>query len=305
MRKVITSVSLESERGMVGGWRQYKYNIKQLKKSCRKAGQAKRGHCKDADKQLQREEKVKEAHKCCIELAHIFLEKTKETKDQLQISGEYNEINWLIIDGYVRHANRQIAQISRRVLQGESIPHTEKVFSIFAPHTEWISKGKLKAPVELGLRVCVMEDQFGFILHHQVMEREVDVNVAVSMVKETKERFPNFIACSYDKGFYSLDNKQALQEELDSVVLPKKGRLNKQEKKEESNPDYIKMRHQHSAIESAINALEVHGLDRCLDHGLVGFKRYVALAVVARNIQQLGAIIRNCKKRQRLINKAA
>jgi len=47
-----------------------------------------------------------------------------------------------------------------------------------------------------------------------------------------------------------------------------------------------------AAVESAINALEVHGLDRCLDHGLAGFKRYVALAVVARNIQRLGALLR-------------
>ena len=44
-------------------------------------------------------------------------------------------------------------------------------------------------------------------------------------------------------------------------------------------------RQQHSAVESAINALGVHGLD--------GFKRYVALAVVARNIQRLGAVVRN------------
>ena len=33
-------------------------------------------------------------------------------------------------------------------------------------------------------------------------------------------------------------------------------------------------------------------LDRCLAHGLDGFKRYVALAVVARNIQRLGALLR-------------
>jgi hypothetical protein len=31
-------------------------------------------------------------------------------------------------------------------------------------------------------------------------------------------------------------------------------------------------------VESAINALEAHGLDRCPDHGLAGFQRYVALA---------------------------
>ncbi|MFT5115808.1 MAG: IS5 family transposase, partial [Parasphingorhabdus sp.] len=44
----------------------------------------------------------------------------------------------------------------------------------------------------------------------------------------------------------------------------------------------------HSAVESGINALEVHGLDRCLDHGIDGFRRYVALAIVARNMQKLG-----------------
>ncbi len=44
-------------------------------------------------------------------------------------------------------------------------------------------------------------------------------------------------------------------------------------------------------MESAINGLEVHGLDVCPDHGITGFKRYVALAVVARNIHRIGAIL--------------
>ena len=64
------------------------------------------------------------------------------------------------------------------------------------------------------------------------------------------------------------------------------------DKQREHSADFIKARHQHSAVESAINALEVHGLDRCPDHGLHGFKRYVSLAVLARNIQQLGVKIR-------------
>ncbi len=55
---------------------------------------------------------------------------------------------------------------------------------------------------------------------------------------------------------------------------------------------FIKTRYQHAAVESAINALEVHGLDRCPDHGLHGFKRYVSLAILARNIQQLGVKIK-------------
>jgi hypothetical protein len=43
------------------------------------------------------------------------------------------------------------------------------VFSLFEGHTEWINKGKAGVPVELGLRVCILEDQNGFILHHRVM----------------------------------------------------------------------------------------------------------------------------------------
>ncbi|MCU7903173.1 MAG: ISNCY family transposase, partial [Candidatus Thiodiazotropha sp. (ex Lucinoma aequizonata)] len=57
-----------------------------------------------------------------------------------------------------------------------------------------------------------------------------------------------------------------------------------------------RLRKEHSAVESAINALEHHGLDKCPDQGIDGFKRYIALAVVARNIQRLGAVLRQQKQ---------
>ncbi|MBT5221811.1 MAG: hypothetical protein HOM15_03110 [Gammaproteobacteria bacterium] len=40
------------------------------------------------------------------------------------------------------HRDRQIDPIKRRFIEGETIPHDEKVFSLFQPHTEWISKSK-------------------------------------------------------------------------------------------------------------------------------------------------------------------
>ena len=76
-------------------------------------------------------------------------------------------------------------------------------------------------------------------------------------------------------------------------------KLSKQDKDIESSEEYSAAKQKHSAVESAINALDVHGLDKCLDHGLTGFERYVALAIVARNLQRLGAIIH--KKDQRLL----
>jgi len=40
-------------------------------------------------------------------------------------------------------------------------------------------------------------------------------------------------------------------------------------------------------------------LDRCVDHGIIGFKRYVALAVLGRNLQNLGNIIQEKKKKEK------
>jgi IS5 family transposase len=194
-------------------------------------------------------------------------------------------------------------------LTRQMIPHNEKVFSIFQPHTEWVMKGKAGVPVELGVKVCVMEDRNQFILHHMVMEKKTDDQVAVPMVDETKKRFPNFSTCSFDKGFHSPNNQKELSEKLDVVGLKRKGKLSQKSREIEQSEAFQKAQYKHSAIESAINALEVHGLDMCLDHGIDGFKRYVALAIIARNIHRIGAILRNreqkinAKKRNRYLSR--
>ena len=71
------------------------------------------------------------------------------------------------IANFLKHAVPQINQIDRRILKGETIPHNEKVFSIFEPHTRWISKGQAGCLVELGVPVCIIEYQYRFILHYE------------------------------------------------------------------------------------------------------------------------------------------
>ena len=187
------------------------------------------------------------------------------------------------------------------MILGESIPHEEKFFSIFEPYTEWISKGKAGVPQELGLKVCLIEDQHQFIIHHKVMRSQTDEQVAQEMVKAAKEKHPSFAGCSFDKGFHSPDNRKKLPEIIDKMILPKKGKLTALEALTENSEEFIRARYQHAAVESAISALENHGLDRCLDNGLDGFERYVALAVLARNLQTLGNIIqkKQIKSRKR------
>jgi len=292
IRKIIEISAELAEEHNLPGWRQHQYHQRQFKKQYRKTQRLKHSTSKDESKQQRKNEEVQEAHRLYLDLAKNHLVQAEATCQQITSESPVSRVRLCELNDFIQHALRQIDQIDRRVLQNECIPHAKKVFSLFQPHTEWISKGKAGVPVELGLRVCVMEDSDRFILHHRVMEKITDDQVAIAMVDETKQRFPTLRAVSMDKGFHSPGNQVALKAVLDCVMLPKKGRLSQADKAREAEPEFVNLRKQHSAVESAINALEVHGLDKCPDHGITGFKRYIALAVVARNIHRLGAVLR-------------
>jgi transposase, IS5 family len=272
-------------------WRQGSHQLRKLKKALRTLQQRKRSVSHDTKVKLQKEQEIRCTYQECLDLACSLLARVRVTLKAIETPTADLVEQIKTIEGFADHAKRQIEQIHRRVMDGEAIPHQEKVFSIFEPHTEWISKGKAGVPVELGLKVSIVKDQFGGILNHRVMQHETDDQVAVPLIKETKDQFPNLKQCSFDKGFHSLPNQERLAELLDDVILPRKGKLSAAALAIENTPTFIHSRRKHSAVESAINALENHGLDRCPDQGIAGFKRYVALAVLARNIQLIGALL--------------
>jgi hypothetical protein len=275
----------------MSGWRKGIYNLKKVKKYFRKAQQLKRSTSKDKTKKAKREQLIIDAHMAYVALASSFIDRAEETIRSISSTNFMTHLRITEIEKFIAHAERQMDQIRRRVLEGETIAHHEKIFSLFEEHTEWINKGKAGVSQELGLKVCVVKDQFGFLLHHRVMQKQMDDHIAVPIIKETKERFPHLISCTFDKGFHSPDNQKDLAVLLDKVILPRKGKLSAINKEIENSEEFKEARRKHSAIESSINALENHGLDRCPDHGIHGFKRYVGLAVVARNIQIMGHIL--------------
>ena len=292
LRTLIRECGPVSQRHGLSGWGQWRYNLRQVKRLFRRVQKMKPSTSPDEQKQAQQKKKIHKAYRDYLALAASLVGRAEETRASLPQGEEAVQEK---LACFIQHAQRQIDQTQRRVLQGETIPHAEKVFSLFEPHTEWISKGKAGGPVELGLNVCILEDHYGYLLHHQVLQGESDETVAVSMVEETQTRFPTLKQCSFDGNFYTPANQEALRGLLDLSILPQKGRLSPEEAAFESSDLFVAARHQHAAVESAINALEVHGLDRCPDQGIDGFKRYVALAILARNIQQLGARLKKEK----------
>jgi IS5 family transposase len=307
-RKMISLIAIICSEIGITAWRQSHHNITKVKRLLRVIQKLKRSTSKDKVKKEKRDKLIVMEHQQYIDICQGLVLKAKETiriLRELGILSTTQDLRLTTVEQYIRHAERQIDQICRRVVSDEKIPHEEKVFSIFEPHTEWISKGKAGVSQELGLKVCVLKDQYGFLLHHRVMQQQTDDKVAVAMVQEAKDRFENLVSCSFDKGFHSPDNQRELANILDYVILPKKGRLSAQDKQIEHSEEFIESRRKHSAVESSINALENHGLDRCLDQGVHGFRRYVALSVLARNIQILGHLLQQKEQKQQKRRKAA
>lgn len=300
MRKSIELVAKLCEKHNKPGWRQYKSSISRLKTLELAAQRSKRSKTKD------REEKIKEAHKKYLHSCEKYLHRLKKTTNELKSIEKLTKADLLLlieIEEFIKHAKRQIDQTNRRVIKDEKISHAEKVFSLFEPHTEWINKGKPGVLVELGVRVCIVEDQYQFILHHEVMQKKTDQQVATSIVEEVKNRFPSVASMSFDKGYFSIDNREKISK-LIKVALPKKGKLSAKDKEIETSEDFINAKDKHSAVESAIHALEIHGLDRCLDHKIEGLERYVAMAILARNVHRIGEIIRNRERRLIMLRQA-
>ena len=283
MRCLIRLTGRAATENDVPGWRQWKHLLNSVRKLFNAVRSTRRASPERVEAYLDR----------CRELVL----RVEETLPALAANGASA---WTIgeIEGYAAHARRQIDQVDRRLLKGETIPHDEKVFSIFEPHTRWISKGKAGCPVELGVPVCILEDEHGFVLHHEVMWEGGDVDHAVPMVEAAQSAFPDLRAVSFDRGFHSPANRVRLDGLLDCAALPKKGYLNAAERERESDEEVADMRRQHPAVESAINNLGHRGLARVLAQGAGGFARAVALSVVALNVQRIGLLLRR-RERQR------
>ena len=295
VRKTVECIAKLCDKNDISGWRQNAYQLAEFKKLLRICQKIRKSTSKDPEKQKSKERKNKQAHCEYINKAAQLLIRAESSLVQLRQMGLLLQIT--SAEAYIHDGIKLIDQIRRRVINGEKIPHDEKLFSLFQRHTEWICKGKAGVPQELGKRICIIEDQYGFVLSHEVMDRLVDTDIAVPFIKRVKNLFPKLYSCSFDKGFWSPENKNKL-EEIITVALPRKGRLTREAKEYEKSSDFIEAKKKHSAVESCINALENHGLDRCPDCGLQNFERYVALAVLGRNMQKLGSVLLEKKKKK-------
>ncbi|MBC8183481.1 ISNCY family transposase [candidate division KSB1 bacterium] len=288
-------------------WRQYQHHTRQAKKQLRRIEKAFRS------KKATAKEKVKQEVDAYLHQVRRLLLKSFETvevinpnlrKDNKLVNDLINSIYYyLLVSQYLCEL------VERRVILNEQIPHQDKLFSIFEPHTELINRGKTPLPIEYGHRLLVIEDKKGFIVDYEIMGHGVtDEKILIEVMTRLQQRMKNRIkSASWDKGFYTPKNVKELAALVEVACLPKKGKLSAEAKQRQSVREFVTARKKHPGIESAIHALVAgNGLNVCRDKGKDGYDRYVGLAIVGRNLHTLGILLLNkARKKQEILRKAA
>ena len=265
----------------IEGWRKignWRYEIKGLMRELGKASSA---------GGINKDKKAAAAAEKYLIKNRLLLKKLRTELPGLPVRNESDLILIIALEHLMLLMEKHIYLVDRRILKGETIPHEEKMFSIFETYTEWIKKGKSRPSVELGKKLCITTDQFGLIVDYQMMNDEQDRDITIELADRVLLKY-SVGSWSFDKGFWSKQTKELLQLEVPRVIMPKLGKRNKTEEQEEQSPSFKKLKNKHSAIESNINELEHRGLDRCPDRGIAHFSRYISLGVSAYNLKKIG-----------------
>lgn len=285
----------------IPGWRKSKSWRAELKGLMRAVGKSSTGGGKN------KEERVKKATLAYLKKSTTLKKKTAHVLSTYKAATPVEMVRLELLGYFHQMLLKHIDLLERRLLKGESIPHQEKVFSIFQPYTEMIKKGKLRPNVEIGKKLAVTTDQYHLIVDWQIAEKQTDNQLTLPITERLASKY-QIQSLSVDRGFSDRQDKTLLEEMIPEVIMPKKGKRNKEEKALEEAPAFKKLKNRHNAVESNINELEKRGLNRCPDRTRRNFDRYIGLAVTAYNLHKIGrhliAVRREDEKRARLAQAA-
>ena len=192
------------------------------------------------------------------------------------------------LEHYIVLAKKVIGQTCRRVFNGETVPASEKVVSIFEPHTDIIRKDR--RDTLYGHKIFLTAGASGLIVDC-IVERgnPRDSDLAVPLMKravKVLDAVPEQVA--FDGGFSSRDNLTAIKElGVRDVAFSKAHGIAIKEMVKRTWL-YQRLRYFRAGIEGIISFLKrCFGWDRCAWRSYGSFRAYTWGSVLAANLVML------------------
>jgi len=239
-----------------------------------------------------------------IQNARQLLQRTENAygqnvKQDMAIRGLRQEL-----EHYCQLAGKVLNQTRRRVLEGETVPAREKIYSIFEAHTDMIKRGKVNKPVEFGHKVFLAESEQGLITDYEILEGnpndEEHVAPSLERHQELFGHAPQWYGA--DRGFASPQNEHVCQQAgVALIAIPQCGGQKTPERAAyEKSASFKKGQRFRAGIEGRISVLfRGRGMKRCFDRGRERFELLVAAAVLANNLLRIATLLHQAKRGSR------
>lgn len=139
---------LAEEHG-ISGWRQHDHLLKKVKKLDRKINRI------AAKKGPNHKKRMQPIYRDLLRKTALSTQRARDLcmlADQPAPS-EIDLFGANTLQAFIVRTERVADTARRRVINGESVPNCDKLFSIFEPHTQLYKRGKAGHPIQLGRQV--------------------------------------------------------------------------------------------------------------------------------------------------------
>lgn len=185
---------------------------------------------------------------------------------------------------------RVIVQARTRVLEGKQVAASDKVLSLFEPHTRIIPRHKGGAPVEFGRQVELDEVEGGIVTRFQILEHPDEPGQGLQALEHHRHLFghPPWMLAG-DRGVHSAETEvQALAAGVEIVAIPAVGKISPLRQAVEGTRRWKKAYRWRAGIEGRIASLRRdYGLLRCDYHGQDGMERWIGFGIIASNLRHI------------------
>jgi IS5 family transposase len=189
---------------------------------------------------------------------------------------------------------RVIAQTRKRVLENKKVPASEKVLSLFEPHTRAIPRHKGGALVEFGRQVMLDEVEGGIVTRSEVLSHPEEHGQAIEAVTHHRQIFarpPRLVAA--DRGVHSADTEERLRAAgVKQVAIPVVNKPSPARKALERTRTFRQGYRWRAGIEGRIASLRRdYGWRNSRYHGSIGMERWLGLGVIASNLRRIALLL--------------
>jgi transposase, IS5 family len=243
----------------------FRNRVRSVRRLARQVGEAMRKRGETAQEQGM------QAYRKLVKATQQTIEQTQQILPALQaLTGREADRLSVVLETFIPRAEQVVSQAMRRVFQGEKVPASEKIVSLFEPHTDIIRRNKARKPTEYGHKVWLDEVDGGIVTRWRVLEGNPnDEQQWLPSLEHHIECFgrpPNQM--SADRGVHSSQNEQIAQQRgVKRVILPQPGRKSEARQRHEKQRWFQRGRRWHAGVEGCISVLKRRQeLDRCRDH---------------------------------------